>query len=289
MSRIARISLTTQIPGRLEHFYADAFGFRRIGTERHGGVMFGQLMGLDGTTAEAIVLDLGEQVVELLVFSRPGAPYPPDIAANDPRFQHFAIVVNDMKAAYHRLCGCSGWSAISAGGPQQLPGRSGGVFAFKFRDPEGHPLELLQFPLEKAPSPWDQPLPAGPCLGIDHAAITAASSTASVAYYRSLGFQVSAQTLNRGIEQDQLDGLDGAEVKVTALAAPGAAPPHVELLCYRNLHRPAPVVFASNDVAATRLVLEVEERQTSSIPLGDGRFAARVHDPTGHALILLGA
>lgn len=289
MSRIARISLTTQCPDRLANFYADAFGFRRIGTERSGGAWFGQLMGLDGATADAIVLRLGEQVIELLAFSRPGAPYPPEIAANDPRFQHFAIVVNDMKAAYQRLCGCPGWSATSTGGPQQLPSRSGGGVAFKFRDPEGHPLELLQFPPGKAPSPWDRPLSAGPCLGIDHSAVTAASSTASVAFYRSLGFQVSAQTLNQGIEQDQLDGLDSAEVEVTALATPGAAPPHVELLCYRNLHSPAPVVLASSDVAATRLVLEVEERQTSSVPLGGGRFAARLHDPTGHALILMGA
>lgn len=36
----------------------------------------------------------------------------------------------------------------------RLPESSGGVTAFKFRDPDGHPLELLAFPDGKVPSRW---------------------------------------------------------------------------------------------------------------------------------------
>ncbi len=45
-----------------------------------------------------------------------------------------------------------------AAGPERLPARSGGVSAFKFRDPDGHPLELLAFPPEAVPPIWrDRP------------------------------------------------------------------------------------------------------------------------------------
>lgn len=300
VSRIVRISLTTQCPERLGTFYADAFGFSRTGTERRCAAWFGQLMGLDGVEAEATELRLGEEAVELLAFSRLGAPYPPEVAANDARFQHFAIVVSDMQAAYERLRACQGWSAISVGGPQQLPSRSGGVIAFKFRDPEGHPLELLQFPPNKAPPPWGRSPPAGPCLGIDHSAVTAACGAASIEFYRSLGFRIVAQTLNRGIEQDRLDGLQGGRVEVTALTAPGAAPPHLELLYYGPPADIGPVILASNDLAATRLVFAADTvalpamssadgSPISSVRMNDGRYGVQVHDPTGHALIIIGS
>ena len=47
-----------------------------------------------------------------------------------------------------------GWTPISTSGPQLLPAASGGVSAFKFRDPEGHPLELIAFPPGAVPPQW---------------------------------------------------------------------------------------------------------------------------------------
>jgi hypothetical protein len=122
--------------------------------ERHAGTSFARLTGVEGAQARAVQLRLGEETIELLAFTEPGAPYPADIGCGDLRFQHIAIVVADMESAYLRLRACEGWSAITSPAPQRLPATSGGATAFKFRDPERHPLELLAFPPNNVPSRW---------------------------------------------------------------------------------------------------------------------------------------
>ena len=179
----------------------------------------------------------------------------------DPRFQHFAIVVSDMTAAYANLQAFRNWTAISADGPQILPPSSGGVTAFKFRDPEGHPLELLAFAPGATPAHWA--FQSGNlCLGIDHSAISVADTDRSVAFYSRLGLARTASSLNVGPEQEKLDDLVGAVVEVTALAPPIQTVPHVELLCYRRNFDRRKVSTNRNDVAATQLVFEVEPDAT---------------------------
>jgi catechol 2,3-dioxygenase-like lactoylglutathione lyase family enzyme len=299
---IARISLTSADADRLAAFYGDALGFARKGIEKRGGADFARLVGIEDARARAILLRLGRQEVELVAFAPPGRPYPPDAAGNDQRFQHMAIVVSDMAAAYARLSQRRGWTPITAPEPQRLPASSGGVAAFKFRDPEGHPLEFIEFPRGRVPAAWQQAAGADPCLGIDHSAISVADTAQSIAFYEGLlGFSVAVRSLNRGVEQERLDGLPGAIVAVTALDAPAAAPPHVELLGYLS---PAPRRAArldSNDVAAMRLVLEVQDfpalmqrLRSARIDFisrgiaadGRGRRAALLRDPDGHALLL---
>ena len=60
-------------------------------------------------------------------------------------FQHMAIVVNDMTDAYQLVMANPRFRPVSRDGPVRLPDNSGGVTAFKFRDHDGHPLELLAF------------------------------------------------------------------------------------------------------------------------------------------------
>ena len=111
---------------------------------------------------------------------------------------------------------------------------SGGVTAFKFRDPEGHPLEMLAFEPGARPAHWAFSS-ANLCLGIDHSAISVADTGRSVAFYSRLGLARTASSLNIGREQEELDNLLGAVVEVTALAPPTQAVPHVELLCCQKL------------------------------------------------------
>jgi len=100
-------------------------------------------LGWANADAEEVVMRLGAQDIGLLRFARQGRPYPRDSRSDDLWFQHLAIVVNDMDAAYAHLSLSAVWRPISDGGPQLLPPSNGAVRAFKFRDPDGHPLELL--------------------------------------------------------------------------------------------------------------------------------------------------
>ena len=175
-------------------------------------------------------LRLGRQSLLLAVCEPVGSP--PDDGATDPRFQHIAIVTRDMATAWTRLAGhCPG--VISRGGPQRLPEASGGVAAVKFRDPDGHPVELIEFPPVNLPARWAGAVAGdGVTLGIDHSAITVADADRSIDFYRTaLGLRQQARQVNQGPEQARLDGLDSPVVAVVALQPPQPEP-HLELLAY---------------------------------------------------------
>jgi len=94
---------------------------------------------------------------------------------------------------------------ISQGGPQVLPLSSGGVAAYKFRDPDGHPLELIHFPGGEPAERWAGA--PGLFLGIDHSAITVTDLDAAIGFLGgALGLTVSERGLNRGPGQARLAG-----------------------------------------------------------------------------------
>ncbi|MET0430185.1 MAG: VOC family protein [Microvirga sp.] len=297
---IARISLNAADPDRLAAYYEAAFGFVREGETAWPGDLASRLFGVAVEGVRVVSLRLGEQVVDLVGLTPPGAPYPGDVPGNSPLFQHFAIIVSDMAAAYARLSAVPGWQPISRGGPQILPASSGGVTAFKFRDPEGHPLELLAFPPGAVPETW-RPTSENICLGIDHTAISVADTDQSIAFYERLGFRVSSRSHNRGPEQARLDGIVEPDVAVTGLSLPGRAAPHLELLRYGTRTVPARATLQAVAGAATRLVLALTDgvaladlsdslaaQRVSSglITWPDGRTEALLRDPDGHHLLL---
>lgn len=282
IGRLARFGLTTADAKSAANFYEAAFGCRRIATDRLCGPDFERLMDVSGG-ADRITLSLGREIIQLVQFDSPGAPYPSTSLSSDLVFQHFAIVVADIEQAFQRLSAIAGWAPISTAGPQRLPASSGGVVAFKFRDPEGHPLELLAFPDEACPN-WQAESPGEICLGIDHSAISVSDSAASSAFYQDLGFSVSARSFNHGIEQQRLDDVPGAEVDVTALA-PHRPTPHLELLCYRVAQQSPTSVRKSNDIASTHLVFDCTISNAA-----EGRInMCLMHDPDGHALLITGS
>jgi catechol 2,3-dioxygenase-like lactoylglutathione lyase family enzyme len=197
--------------------------------------------------------------------------------SSDTSFQHFAIVVPEMHTAYQMLLAGGGWTAISTEGPQRLPSTFGDVTAFKFRDPDGHPLELLAFSDGRMPAHWRREAAGRLFLGIDHSAISVSDSAASIAFYEGLGLRVAARSLNAGLEQARLDAVEAAQVEVTALETKQNTP-HLELLSYRSAPRSEATMSRSEDA---RLVFEANGSPGDSATTSQGLI-----DPDGHHLVM---
>jgi catechol 2,3-dioxygenase-like lactoylglutathione lyase family enzyme len=174
---------------------------------------------------------------------------PADTRANDLWFQHVAIIVSDMDRAYARLR--EHLVAHASTGPQRLPDwnvNAAGIKAFYFRDPDGHFLEILQFPAGKGLPTWHER--DGLFLGIDHTAIVVSDTDRALAFYRDvLGLRVAGESENHGVEQEHLNNVFGARLRITTLRAPVG--PGVELLEYLAPRdgRPAPPDVRANDLA----------------------------------------
>jgi catechol 2,3-dioxygenase-like lactoylglutathione lyase family enzyme len=259
---LLRIGLNTRDLAAATRFYCDALGFTAVAAA-HDAPLLASL--LQARTVRQAWLRRGGQTLELTECDPPGADYPPDSRADDLWFQHCALPTEDMAADHARVSGHVGVTPISRHGPAELPNR---IVAFKFRDPDGHPLELIQFP---TPVPRTRG-------GIDHSALSVADADRSIAFYADrLGLTVAARDENTGPAQDALDDLDAVAVDVVALA-PATAAPHVELLAYRRPRgRARPM--RPTDIAASRLVFAVDA-------LPDQGRAALLHDPDGHAVLL---
>jgi catechol 2,3-dioxygenase-like lactoylglutathione lyase family enzyme len=302
VSSVQRLSRITMVCGELDpsaDFYKAAFGFVQTDEASITEPAFAKLMGIPDVTARVVTLRLGEQEIELAAIRPSGRSYPRAVSGRSPLFQHFAIVVSDMATAYARLSEQAGWKPISTDGPQVLPASSGGVAAYKFRDPEGHPLELIAFARNAIPARWQETSPAV-CLGIDHSAISVADTERSVRFYERLGLRRAGGSLNSGPEQEKLDDVAGALVEVTDLALPRFSTPHIELLCYRGGLDRESALPGANDVAATRLVLAVGNDEalegccaqnphallSGPVRFEHGALRAMLRDPDGHLLCL---
>jgi catechol 2,3-dioxygenase-like lactoylglutathione lyase family enzyme len=242
------------------------------------------LLGLPGAHLRERVMRLGGDEIALVQIHPPGAPYPAGSRSDDLWFQHLAIVADDMGAAYRRVARQQMPAAISTGGPQVLPPRNGGVSAFKFRDPDGHPLELIHFPRGEGRELWQRSGP-GPFLGIDHSALAVSATKHSLRFYRRLGFRVAARSFNHGPAQARLDGLPGARVQVTGLRPASADGPGLELLGYRPPGRPAPH-HPANARVTDWVTLLIPGLRGGTRLANDARAVIR-RDPDGHMLLLV--
>jgi catechol 2,3-dioxygenase-like lactoylglutathione lyase family enzyme len=266
LQAVAGFALVTSDLARLVQFYRDVLGFTVRGPVTPIGPSEVALLGVTGAGRRQM-LSLGDQILWIDQFERSGGAYPAGSDAASLWFQHLALVVDDIHGAYGRLRDIT---PISHGGPQLLPASSGGAQAFKFRDPDGHPLELLHFPDRHKPDAWRdrRPREGQIGLGIDHSAISVADPQASTVFYEALGLSAGEHTLNNGPAQQCLDGLDDVEVAVIPMN-PACGTPHLELLAYRTPRAQAGPALRPNDVAATRIVWR-------------GQRARLLSDPDGH-------
>jgi len=306
VKRIESVGFTVSDMDRAIDFYRDVLTFEvESDTEIHGRE-YELLTGVFGARSRIVRLRLGDEVIELTEFLTPrGRPIPQDSRSNDLWFQHVAIIVSDMDAAYARLRANKVEHAST--GPQTLPGYikpAAGIRAFYFKDPDGHVLEVLEFPPEKGKEKWHRLAKGGRLfLGIDHTAIAVSDTDRSLGFYgEKLGLRVAGESMNYGPEQERLNNVFGARLRITGLATPeeGIAVEFLEYLAPRT-GRPYPRGSASNDIwhwqtsfAADDISL-LEKMKWEYVSSGAAymkdsvlgfKRAAVVRDPDGHAVRL---
>jgi catechol 2,3-dioxygenase-like lactoylglutathione lyase family enzyme len=307
---VASVGFTVSDMDRSIAFYRDVLTFKPVRDIEVDGPEYDQLYGCFGVRARVVRMQLGEQQIELTQFLAPPdvRPIPVPSYSNDLWFQHFAIVVRDMDAAWAQLR--KHHVRQISPRPQTIPlsnQAAAGIRAIKFRDPDGHNLELLWFPEGKGDPLWKKRGSTDLFLGIDHTAITVRSTEKSLQFYHGLlGFTVAGGTLNRGMEQEHLDSLPGARVRVTGLMAT-MSPPGVEFLEYERptAGRPFPTDSHPTDLWHWETTVAVPDVETAAAQVrGIGQVISAgvitmpdknlgftkgmvVRDPDGHAIRLV--
>lgn len=252
------IRITVSDLGKAGAFYQGTLGFAKVSASPY-----------------RMRLSLGSESIELASCGTAGRPYPADSRSNDLWFQHIAIIVSDFDAAY-RVLRRAGVRNLSES-PQTIPlsnPAAGGIRAYYFADPDGHPLEILWFPTGKGDPRWQDR--SRLFLGIDHTAIAVSNTSRSLEFYQvKLGMKKAGASFNYGIEQERLSGVSGARVRITALRAPRG--PGIEFLEYEQplTGRANPADDSGCDIVRRETVM-VSDEET-------GEF----RDPDGHLVRLI--
>jgi catechol 2,3-dioxygenase-like lactoylglutathione lyase family enzyme len=304
-SAVDSVDITVSDMDRAMDFYSRVLSFKKVSDIEVAGEPYENLEGVFGVRMRVLRLQLGDEFIELTEYLAPkGRPIPAGARSNDRSFQHIAIIVSDMDKAYAWLR--QNKVEYASSGPQRLPNwnrNAAGIKAFYFKDPDGHPLEILQFPPDKGAEKWH--LPSGKLfLGIDHTAIVVGDTEASLHFYRDLlGMRVVSESENYGTEQEHLNSVFGARLRITSLRA--GSGPGIELLEYISPRdgRPFPVDEHANDVIHRQTVLITKSADQAAQDLFsakvnfvssgvtanqidelDYRGAFIVRDPDGHAV-----
>lgn len=305
VNAVDAVGMTVADMDRSVEFYATVLSFEKVSDVEVWGTEHEHLQGLFGLRMRVVRMKLGDEAIELTEYLAPqGRPIPVDSRSNDRWFQHIAIIVNDMDRAYSWLRQHKVQHAST--GPQRLPDwnpNAGGIQAFYFKDPDGHALEILQFPAGKGDPKWQRKSDKL-FLGIDHTAIVVADTDRSLKFYRDLlGLQIVGTSENYGTEQEHLNNVFGARLRITSLhATKGAGIEFLEYLAPRD-GRPYPEDARANDLLHWQTKLLTHSAETMANRVGAGastllspgavslssnhlgfRKAITVRDPDGHVM-----
>ncbi|HEX8141586.1 MAG TPA: VOC family protein [Pyrinomonadaceae bacterium] len=309
VEQVSEIGMTVSNMERSIEFYSKVLSFEKVSDVEVAGEDYEHLQGLFGLRMRVVRMRLGEEMIELTEYLAPkGRPVPADSRSNDRWFQHIAIITSDMERAYARLREHRVEHASS--GPQRLPDwnkSAAGIKAFYFKDPDNHPLEVLEFPAGKGDAKWQRADSGRLFLGIDHTAIVVSDTEASLRFYRDLlGMRVAGESENYGTEQEHLNNVFGARLRITSLRARRG--PGIEFLEYLAPRDGRAVMSdqRANDLAhwQTRLVVKSVEASARDLSAARYRFVSSgvvtlnearlgftksflVRDPEGHVMQLI--
>lgn len=221
--KVQTVGITVSDLARAEAFYTQVLPFKNESSYTMKGKELQALLNLpeENLSVKISTLSLGDESIQLMEFENEvsAKAIPFDSKSNDLWFQHIAIVVSDMDSAY-RLLRKNFVQHVSTA-PQTLPAyipAAVGISAFYFRDPDGHNLEIIQFPPGKGNPKWQKA--EGIFLGIDHTALGISSTQHSTAFYEDiLGLKIAGSSENYGPEQERLNQVFGAHLLITGLQA----------------------------------------------------------------------
>ena len=308
VEQVGAIGMTVSDMDTSVEFYSKVLSFEKVSDVEVTGEDYERLQGVFGLRMRVVRMKLREEFIELTEYLTPkGRPVPIDSRSNDRWFQHVAIITSDMDQAYALLRKHKVEHAST--GPQRLPDwnkNAGGIKAFYFRDPDKHWLEILQFPAGKGDAKWQRKDRL--FLGIDHTAFVVGNTEASLKFYRDvLGLRIAGTSENYGTEQEHLNNVFGARLRITSLRA-GSGGPGIEFLEYLAprdgraypadarandlLHWQTTLVVNSADVFAQNLIASsfrfvspgavmISDRQ---LGFSKGLLA---RDPDGHVMALV--
>jgi catechol 2,3-dioxygenase-like lactoylglutathione lyase family enzyme len=300
--------MTVSDMDRSVEFFSKVLSFEKVSDVEVAGSEYERLQGVFGARLRVVRMKLGDESIELTEYLAPqGRPIPADSRSHDRWFQHVAIVVSDMEKAYQHLRKHQVRHASS--GPQQIPDwnkAAAGIRAFYFKDPDSHNLEIIYFPPGKGDPRW-QKKSDKLFLGIDHTAIVVVDTERSLKFYRdALGLKLAGESENYGIEQERLNNVFGARLRISGLRA--SSGPGIEFLDYLAPRdgRPAPVDTRANDLWHWQTSLSTASVATAAhkIHAARGRFVSPdvveiskkklgfakgflARDPDGHGLQII--
>ena len=304
-SAVDSVDITVPDMDRAVDFYSRVLSFKKVSDTEIAGETYENLEGVFGVRMRVVRMQLGDEFIELTEYLAPkGRSIKVDARSNDRSFQHIAIIVSDMDKAYAWLRQNKVEHAST--GPQRLPDwnkNAAGIKAFYFKDPDGHPLEILQFPLDKGAEKWHRPSDKL-FLGIDHTAIVVGDTQESLRFYHDLlGMRITGESENYGTEQEHLNNVFGAHLRITSLRA--GSGPGIELLEYLSprdgssfpvdehandvIHRQTLLITESTDQAARDLFSAKVNFVSSGVIANqkdelDYKSAFIARDPDGHAM-----
>src|SRR5207249_8597444 len=135
-------------------------------------------------------------------------------------------------------------------------------------------LEILQFAPGKGDARWQRPSESV-FLGIDHTAIVVEDTERSLRFYRdTLGLRIVGGGENYGPEQERLNDVPSARLRITTLRA--AEGPAIELLEYLNPRdgRPFPPDTRAPDLVRWHSLLLTPDAGAAAERLGASTRAA---------------
>ena len=308
VQELQAVGLTVNNLSNEVRFFTEVLAFDEVSHYESTGQVVNDLLGLQNDHLRIAKLRLGNEYITLTEHEHKGRPIPADSRSYDHWFQHIAIVVSDMDRAYAHLRKLKVKHVSTA--PQTLPEwnpNAGGIKAFYFRDPEDHVLEIIWFPRGKGDPKW-QVSTGKLFLGIDHTAVVVSDTDRSLAFYRDLlGLRVSGESENYGIEQEHLNQVFGARLRITGLRTEHG--PGIEFLEYITPPggRPAPSDSQANDLIFWQTDLSIDHQLddvAAKLKNSGARFISHkvvsgagntgesgktviVRDPDGHALCLI--